>query len=276
MRLHKYQQFRGKGFAKKSRPDDVNSAFFNWQLTHDAEQEEDGRPDVWPQLYRDSRDFQEKKRLVKLSPLEHLQQIHSATLSEADLAQLELSIWASNEETTRTSMCLACHDELGFGPRPDGFCRPVERRPSATRGCVAAKRVKSHWSPLLHSILWRTPIQEAVCPWSFLPGRRGPKDRVVFAYNLHTLPVDNACKLGEDDALRCTNKGLSRIPASACRRKVRNAFCTGQHRCIHMCSRRSPRTSRSSGIEISKPVPGHAVVTSLHLRALGWVTVAFP
>ena len=98
---------------------------------------------MWPQLYRDSRDFQEKKRLVKLSPLEHLQQIHSATLSEADLAQLDLSIWASvtppNEETTmKTSMGLAFHDhplallsgvfyasaDLVGRPHPYGFCRP--------------------------------------------------------------------------------------------------------------------------------------------------------
>ena len=61
---------------------------------------------MWP-----SRDFQELKRLS----LEHIQQIHSATLPEADLAQLELSIWASvislNERTTtKTSMGLAFHD----------------------------------------------------------------------------------------------------------------------------------------------------------------------
>ena len=129
MRLQKYQQFRGKGFAKNSRQDDVNNAFFNWQLTHDAEQEEDG-PDVWPELYRDSRDFQELKRLVKLSS-------PNASLS----SQSGLSVTPPNQKaTTKTSMCLAFHDHplallsgafyadaggrLGCGPHPDGFCRP--------------------------------------------------------------------------------------------------------------------------------------------------------
>ncbi|CAE8618773.1 unnamed protein product, partial [Polarella glacialis] len=78
--------------ARTLRHDKVNNAFFSWQLTHESEQEDVGH-DLWPELYAQSQDFMELKRLVKLACLEYLRQIYAAPLSAQDLAQLELSIW---------------------------------------------------------------------------------------------------------------------------------------------------------------------------------------
>ena len=214
-RLRKYQQFRDVGFAKNGRQDDVNNAFFNWQLTHDAEQEEDGEA-VWPELYRESKDFQELKTLVKLSSLEYLQQIYSATLSTADLAQLELSIWASvtppGEEEQKT-MGLAFHDHplallSGVFYAEAGGDLVADRTPTVfadPRGTTPFRytRMRSDESDEgeatleptapFHRLAYAHPRNglSLVFPSWLVHGvapHRGPKDRVVFAYNLHTLP----------------------------------------------------------------------------------------
>lgn len=97
------------------RPDAVNNAFFAWQLTHESEQEEQGGA-VWPELYRDSEAFVELKNLAKLACLEYLQKVYDASLDESDLAQLELSIWASvtppraEDDLSADAMGLAFHD----------------------------------------------------------------------------------------------------------------------------------------------------------------------
>lgn len=71
----------------------MNNAFFAWQLTHDVEQNERGHQ-VWPELYH-IEEFTELKQLAKFACLEYLQQVYDVSLSVNDLAQLELSIWAS-------------------------------------------------------------------------------------------------------------------------------------------------------------------------------------
>ena len=88
--LEKYRLF-SKSFAK--RPDEVNNAFFGWQLTHDAEQSSDEGQGTWPELYQDA-DFRELKWILKLSCRDYLEEISSEVTSE-DLEELELSIWAS-------------------------------------------------------------------------------------------------------------------------------------------------------------------------------------
>jgi len=71
---------------------------------------------VWPELYRNSEAFVELKNLAKLACLEYLQQVYDASLDESDLAQLELSIWASvtqpraEDELPVDAMGLAFHD----------------------------------------------------------------------------------------------------------------------------------------------------------------------
>eukprot|EP00929_Paragymnodinium_shiwhaense_P102324 TRINITY_DN65540_c0_g2_i1.p1 TRINITY_DN65540_c0_g2~~TRINITY_DN65540_c0_g2_i1.p1 ORF type:complete len:834 (+),score=188.75 TRINITY_DN65540_c0_g2_i1:81-2504(+) len=107
--LKKYKEFEAKVQSKPSaggtneqdrvrrwrmRQDEVNNAFFAWQLTHDEEQEERGAA-VWPELYKDSEEFRELKRVAKLAFLDYLKRIYDASLTAVDLAQLELSLWAS-------------------------------------------------------------------------------------------------------------------------------------------------------------------------------------
>ena len=88
--LEKYRYF-SKSFA--NRPDEVNNAFFGWQLTHDADQSSDEGQTAWPELYEDQ-DFRELKWILKLSCRDYLEEINSEVTSE-DLEELELSIWAS-------------------------------------------------------------------------------------------------------------------------------------------------------------------------------------
>ena len=63
--LEKYHEFKISGFANPNRPDEVNNAFFNWQLTHDEEQKSLEGQQVWPELYQDST-FHELKGFAKL------------------------------------------------------------------------------------------------------------------------------------------------------------------------------------------------------------------
>lgn len=63
--LEKYHEFKISGFANPKRPDEVNNAFFNWQLTHDEEQKSVEGQQVWPELYQDST-FHELKGFAKL------------------------------------------------------------------------------------------------------------------------------------------------------------------------------------------------------------------
>ncbi|CAE7924388.1 unnamed protein product [Symbiodinium sp. KB8] len=212
--LQRYQQFRDEGFGRNSRQDDVNNAFFNWQLTHDAEQEEEGA-DVWPELYRDSRDFQELKTLVKLSSLEYLQQIYSEkALSKTDLEQLELSIWASvtppTRKAERTAMGLAFHDhplallsgvfyaeaggELVADRTPTVFADPRGTTPFRyTRMRSDEGEATLEPTAPFHRLAYAHPRNglSLVFPSWLVHGvapHRGPRDRVVFAYNLHTVP----------------------------------------------------------------------------------------
>jgi len=104
-----------QGSRHQMRPDAINNAFFGWQMTHESEQDERGG-EVWPELYRDSEAFVELKNLAKLACLEYLQQVYDASLDESDLAQLELSIWASvtppraEDDLPTDAMGLAFHD----------------------------------------------------------------------------------------------------------------------------------------------------------------------
>lgn len=126
--LAKYQDFErtiqngtegqlGTSAAEADRPK-VNNAFFAWQLTHESEQEDQRGQRHWPELYRDSEDFKRLRRVAKLACLEYLQQVYDAQLSIVDLAQLELSIWASVTTTSDdakdgdsvNTMGLALHD----------------------------------------------------------------------------------------------------------------------------------------------------------------------
>ena len=195
----------------------MNNAFFNWQLTHDAEQEEEGA-DVWPELYRDSRDFQELKTLVKLSSLEYLQQIYSErALSKTDLEQLELSIWASVTPPTRKpppqqtqTMGLAFHDhplallsgvfyaeaggELVADRTPTVFADPRGTTPFRyTRMRSDEGEATLEPTAPFHRLAYAHPRNglSLVFPSWLVHGvapHRGPRDRVVFAYNLHTVP----------------------------------------------------------------------------------------
>mmetsp|Transcript_10343 Transcript_10343/g.32171 ORF Transcript_10343/g.32171 Transcript_10343/m.32171 type:complete len:866 (+) Transcript_10343:102-2699(+) len=108
----------GRGSSRQMRPHEVNNAFFGWQLTHESEQEDERGQQQWPELYRDSEDFVELKHIAKLACLEYLQQVYDAPLSAQDLAQLELSIWASvtpqpsaaQSDSPGDGMGLAFHD----------------------------------------------------------------------------------------------------------------------------------------------------------------------
>lgn len=103
----------GERLWRPMRSDEVNNAFFAWQLTHESEQEEQGA-ERWPELYTESEGFKELRRLAKVSCLEYLQQVYDAQLSSTDLAQLELSIWASvtppSDPQAEAPMGLAFHD----------------------------------------------------------------------------------------------------------------------------------------------------------------------
>jgi len=129
--LAKYREFEARMQQKMSqysdgedtvRDHEVNNAFFGWQLTHEQEQAQRGH-EKWPELYRDSSDFKELKDLAKLACLEYLQEMYDTDLTPLDLAQLELSIWASvtmprqktgqqqsGQKMTSPTMGLAYHD----------------------------------------------------------------------------------------------------------------------------------------------------------------------
>jgi len=105
---------------KRMGADEVNNAFFAWQLTHDSEQTDEQGQQQWPELYAESKEFKELKQLLKLACLEYLQQVYDASLTVQDLAHFDLSIWASvtpsahrseaTQESDAKSMGLAFHD----------------------------------------------------------------------------------------------------------------------------------------------------------------------
>merc|ERR1740121_1345715 len=86
---------------RRMRADEVNNAFFAWQLHQEAEQEDEQGLLQWPELYRDSEDFAELKQLAKLACLDSPPIGVGASLSPLDLAQLRLSMWASVIQPTR-------------------------------------------------------------------------------------------------------------------------------------------------------------------------------
>eukprot|EP00933_Yihiella_yeosuensis_P054023 TRINITY_DN5235_c0_g2_i2.p1 TRINITY_DN5235_c0_g2~~TRINITY_DN5235_c0_g2_i2.p1 ORF type:complete len:549 (-),score=119.23 TRINITY_DN5235_c0_g2_i2:145-1791(-) len=228
--LTKYDSFKAKlseGGKRAIRQDEVNNAFFSWQLTHESEQEDAVGQDQWPELYRDSEDFLELKRFVKLACLEYLRQIYNAPLSALDLAQLELSIWASvtppNEpgskvtsgtgadDDSKRGMGLAYHDHplallSGVFYAQAGGKNVLERTPTVfadPRGTTPFRYTRS-----MHKSSSRDEEVEPTAPFHRLayahakdglaivfpswlvhgvPSHEGRDSRVVFAFNLHTL-----------------------------------------------------------------------------------------
>lgn len=227
--LKKYREFRDAAFggaeeigkeARRTRQDEINNAFFNWQLTHDSEQEDVQAQSLWPELYRDSDDFRELKQLLKLACLEYLQQVYAASLSALDLAQLELSIWASvtpGEEDIDPSqshdarhdhaMGLAFHDHplallsgvfyaqaggRGLEERtPTVFADPRGTTPFRYAGGQTEDGTLEPTAPF-HRLAYAHASDglSIVFPsWLVhgVPPHRGSADRVVFAFNMHTL-----------------------------------------------------------------------------------------
>jgi len=228
--LRKYHEFRDAIFggagednsARRARQDEVNNAFFNWQLTHESEQQDLQGQQQWPELYRDSKEFTELKNLVKLACLEYLQQIYAASLSALDLAQLELSIWASvtpsrqpdvpEEDSTGGRLGLAFHDHplallSGVFYVQAGGKSVAERTPTVfadPRGTTPFRYTRSSrvggqseeatlepTAPFHRLAYAHASDGLAIVFPSWLvhgvPPHHGSEDRVVFAFNLHTL-----------------------------------------------------------------------------------------
>merc|ERR1712106_598641 len=149
--------------------------FFAWQLTHEAEQSDPARDNYWPELYQDSRDFAELKEFLKLACLEYLQQVYDPSLSVIDLAQLELSLWASvNRPVARRGdsvterMGLAFHDHplallSGVFYTQPGSSNIAGRTPTVfadPRGTTAFRYNRRQWQRGRTS----APVQEILEP----------------------------------------------------------------------------------------------------------------
>ncbi|CAJ1359660.1 unnamed protein product [Effrenium voratum] len=216
--LQKYHQFWQRGFADHG-PTEVNNAFFNWQLTHEAEQDADRA--MWPELYRDP-DFQELKWLLKLACLEYLQQIFATSLTSVELNQMELSVWASvTKPHTQELPGLAFHDHplaLVSGVfyadaggdavserTPTVFADPRGTRPFRyTSGEAMEPVAPFHRLAYSHAVTGLALVFPSWLVHGVAP-HRGSRDRVVFAYNLHTTPGREAFA----DLLRRLSRQLS-------------------------------------------------------------------
>mmetsp|Transcript_111052 Transcript_111052/g.313207 ORF Transcript_111052/g.313207 Transcript_111052/m.313207 type:complete len:991 (+) Transcript_111052:132-3104(+) len=211
-----------RSWRRRMRADEVNNAFFAWQLTHESEQEERGA-EVWPELYQNSREFVMLKHLAKMACLEYLQQVYDASLSSLDLAQLELSMWASvtppgedapnSRATSASAMGLAFHDHplallSGVFYAQAGGRGAEERTPTAfadPRGTAAFRYTRG--SKRQQRAIPEDPL-EPTAPFHRLayahasdglalvfpswlvhgvPPHMGSSARVTFAFNLHTL-----------------------------------------------------------------------------------------
>lgn len=199
-------------------PDEVNNAFFGWQLTHEDEQAEQGSS-TWPALYRDSREFTELKELAKLACFEYLQRVYEASLTPLDLAQLKLSIWASvtlpgsAPESAKDTMGLAFHDHPlallsgvfyadAGGPRLRDRTPTVFADPRGTHvfrytqsspgdgGSPSGFDVLEPTAPFHRMAYAHASAGVALVFPSWLvhgvPPHAGSGPRVVFAFNLHT------------------------------------------------------------------------------------------
>lgn len=201
--LEKYHQFRAANFADPSKPDEVNNAFFTWQLTHHAEQSAEKGQAFWPELYGDAT-FRQLKSLVKTSCVEYLQVIYSSTFSSSDFDSLELSIWASVTSPAAESMGLAFHDHplsllSGVFYADAGGDTLRDRTPTVfadPRGTAAFRYAAAgRWEPVapFHRLAYshaRTGLSLVFPSWLVhgVAPHHGPRERVVFAYNLHTSP----------------------------------------------------------------------------------------
>eukprot|EP00435_Cladocopium_sp_Y103_P037098 s1235_g9.t1 len=203
--LEKYHQFRDAGFADPSRPDEVNNAFFTWQLTHHAEQSAEEGQALWPELYGDAT-FRQLKSFVKTSGVEYLQEIYSSTLSSSDFEDLELSIWASvtSPLLAGESMGLAFHDHplsllSGVFYADAGGASLRDRTPTVfadPRGTKAFRYATGgRLEPMapFHRLAYshaKTGMSLVFPSWLVhgVAPHHGPRERVVFAYNLHTSP----------------------------------------------------------------------------------------
>eukprot|EP00927_Polykrikos_kofoidii_P019160 TRINITY_DN18927_c0_g1_i2.p1 TRINITY_DN18927_c0_g1~~TRINITY_DN18927_c0_g1_i2.p1 ORF type:complete len:866 (+),score=133.13 TRINITY_DN18927_c0_g1_i2:64-2661(+) len=211
---------------RRMRSDEVNNAFFGWQLTHDAEQDDRGAQ-LWPELYTESREFADLKRQLKLSCLEYLQQVYDESLSIDDLQQLDLSIWASVTHTaddadrgpSSGAMGLAFHDHplallsgvfyaqaggvtveertptVFADPRGTSAFRYTSRRPQARRQRTRSVPEDVPLEPTapFHRLAYAhaSDGQMLIFPsWVVhgVPPHVGKMPRVVFAFNLHSLP----------------------------------------------------------------------------------------
>jgi len=226
--LDKYAEFeqamrdhRGGDFNDHPRQDEINNAFFAWQLTHESEQEDVVGQEQWPELYYESRDFQELRYHLKLACLEYLQQVYDPQLNEMDLAQLDLTLWASvtpaNAGRSTTSMDMPFHDHplallSGVFYAQAGGVNVASRTPTVfadPRGTTAfryTRQASRRKTTRDDETIRDTP--EPTAPFHRLayshasdgklvvfpswlvhgvPPHRGEKPRVVFAFNLHTL-----------------------------------------------------------------------------------------
>jgi len=210
----------GSNGSRRMRADEVNNAFFAWQLTHESEQMDEKGQREWPELYRDSEDFVELKHIAKLACLEYLQQVYDAPFSATDIAQLELSIWASVTPPQDSSvppddggsgwrgMGLAFHDHplallSGVFYAQAGGRTVADRTPTIfadPRGFQAFRYTK-HGAEMEEPMEPTAPFHRlayahasdglAVVFPSWLvhgvPLHNGETTRVAFAFNLHTL-----------------------------------------------------------------------------------------
>lgn len=216
----------GGGRSRRIRAGEVNNAFFAWQLTHEVEQGERGA-EVWPELYNESKVFRELKHILKLTCLEYLHQVYDAAITELDLAQLELSIWASVTPPLQGPgeggrMGLDFHDHpmallSGVFYAQAGGQTPTERTPTVfadprgtasfrytgvrnQRGGDTAAGAGPRWhaSDTLEPVapFHRLAYAHAADGMALVfpswlvhgvPPHAGREPRVVFAFNLHTL-----------------------------------------------------------------------------------------
>jgi len=145
----------GRGSALPG-PDEINNAFFAWQITHELEQQSQEGHERWPELYRDSEDFAQLKSVAKMACLEHLRLVYDMELHMDFMLQLELSMWVSvsvpaDDNDSDSIPSLAFHDHplallSGVFYAQAGGSRATDRTPISfadPRGTAPFRYVKA-------------------------------------------------------------------------------------------------------------------------------------
>jgi len=221
--LQKYHEF-DVGFRssvgdhrRAVRQDEVNNAFFAWQLTNEQEQESEHGHQHWPELYHDSKEFVELKHLVRVVGAASLQSIHGSSLPSIPAENLEVSIWASVTPPSLTGGARPGEMSLDFHDHPFALLSGVfyvqagghrigERTPiifadprgtpafryarqSARRGDITVEDLMTPTAPF-HRLAYAHALDgHAVFFPSWLvhgvPPHTGSSHRVAFAFNIH-------------------------------------------------------------------------------------------